>query len=54
MTRRRLTWIIHNVLMTPFMPLRVVLLFLIWVGETSERIGLRTPGWRPYDNWRGW
>lgn len=54
MNRRRLTWIAHNALMTPFIPLRVMLLLIVRIGEAAEWIGLRMPGWRRYDGWRGW
>ena len=54
MNRRRLTWLIHNALMTPFIPIRLVLFALCKVGEAAEWFGLRTPGWRMYDGWKGW
>jgi hypothetical protein len=52
--RRRLTWIAHNVIMTPFIPIRLILLILVRMGELAESIGLRMPGWRRYDGWSGW
>lgn len=54
MNRRRLTWLIHNMAMTVFIPFRLVLLILVWIGEGAEWVGLRTPGWRRYDGWSGW
>lgn len=54
MSGRRISWLIHNVLMTPFIPVRALILLLIRIGEAAEWIGMRTPGWRRYDGWRGW
>lgn len=54
MERRRITWLAHNVLMTPFIPVRALLFVIYKLGEGAEWIGLRTPGWRQYDGWRGW
>ena len=52
--RRRVTWLIHNTLTTPFIPIRMGLLLVIRLGEGAEWVGLRTPGWRMYDGWKGW
>ena len=54
MSGRRLTWLVYNALMTPFIPIRIVLLAIYKLGEGAEWIGLRTPGWRRYDGWGGW
>ena len=54
MTRRRLTWLLHNALMTPFIPVRAVLFAFYKLGEGAEWLGLRLPGWRRYDGWSGW
>lgn len=48
---RRFTWLLHNTLMTPFIPIRLLLLILIKIGEAAERVGMHTPGWRMYDGW---
>lgn len=53
-TRRRLTWILHNGIMSIFIPFRFLLLVIIRIGEVAEWIGLRTPGWRRFDGWTGW
>lgn len=50
-SKRRITWLIHNALMTPFMPIRIVLFAVYKLGEGAEWIGMRTPGWRRYDGW---
>ena len=54
MTRRRLTWIIHNAMIVPVLPIRI-LLFGIWkIGCAAEWLGMRTPGMRRYNGWSGW
>jgi len=53
-SRRRLTWLIHNTLTTPFIAVRLALLTLIWIGEAAEGLLQRMPGWRRYNGWSGW
>jgi len=54
MNRRRLTWIIHNALMIPFIPIRALVLAIYKIGCAAEWIGLRLPGLRRFDGWRGY
>lgn len=53
-SRRRVTWWTHNIIVTPFIPIRIMLMMIVKAGEAAEWIGLRMPGWRMYDGWRGW
>lgn len=54
MDRRRATLWLHNLLVTPFIPIRLALVLLCRLGEVAEWIGLRMPGWRMSDGWEGW
>lgn len=49
--KRRISWLLYNAAMTPFIPIRIVLFSVIKLGEAAEWVGLRTPGWRKYDGW---
>lgn len=51
MSRRRIKWLAYNALMTPFIPIRIVLFAIMRLGEAAEWVGLRMPGWRQYDGW---
>ncbi len=51
MNKRRITWLIYNVSVTPFIPIRAVLFLFYKIGAAAEWIGLRTPGWRLYSGW---
>lgn len=51
MNKRRITWLLYNAAMTPFIPFRALLLIIARLGEAAEWIGLRTPGWRTFDGW---
>jgi hypothetical protein len=53
-SRRRLTWLIHNALVTPFIPIRLVLVGLYQLGRLAESVLSWTPGWRMYNGWEGW
>lgn len=52
--RRRLTWLVHNALMSPFLPIRLLLLVVIKAGEAADWMLSHAPGWRRYDGWSGW
>jgi hypothetical protein len=52
--RRIATLWLHNVLVTPFIPLRLFLLLICRAGEAAEWVGFRMPGWRMSDGWEGW
>jgi hypothetical protein len=54
MSRRRLTWLVHNALMMPFVPVRIGLFWVMKLGEAAEWIVDRMPGLRRYDGWEGW
>lgn len=54
MTRRRITWVIHNSLMVPLILVRLPLFLLAVVGEWCGALLLRMPGMRRYDGWSGW
>jgi len=54
MTRRRITWIIHNTLMITVIPIRLVLFGLSRIGEGAEWLLNRAPGLRRYNGWSGW
>lgn len=51
MNKRRVTWLLYNAAMTPFIPMRLALRAVVMIGEAAEWIGLRMPGWRRYDGW---
>ena len=53
-SRRRLTWIAHNAVMTVFLPLRVALWTIVLIGEAADRTIAHLPGWRRYNGWSGW
>lgn len=53
-SRRRATWLLRNLVATPFLAFRIPLFVLAKLGEGCEWLGLRTPGWREFDGWSGW
>lgn len=51
MSKRRVTWLLYNAAMTPFIPMRLALHMVALIGEAAEWVSLRMPGWRRYDGW---